>query len=283
MDQGVKNSIIAILVILVVSLFMTGYTFKGTYRELRHVLNFYFRASINRFLIIRTIEPQYKRVLEATFYYYHALDQKNRKLFEKRVQKFIDQKLFLPAGGLKKVTAEMRTLISASAIQITFGLPGVYFKNFKKIYVYPEFYFSEGMQQYNAGEVHKAGVIMLSWLDFVEGYANPNNARNLGLHEMAYALRLENMIRNEEFGYFDWDDIQELNKYTVIESDRINAGEESIFRAYAATYYHEFFAVLIEIFFEQPQQLQSYHPELFDVTTRLLKQDPRDPNRRLKG
>lgn len=159
-------------------------------------------------------------------------------------------------------------------MQLTFELPHAYFHNFKTIYVYPDFYYSEGMQQYNAGEVHKSGQIYLSWVDFLEGYLNPNNARNLGLHEMAHALRLENMIQNKEYGYFKWSDIQEFNHYTVIESNRIKAGEESLLLSYAATYYHEFFAVVIEVFFEQPKQLKEYHPPLYAVTARLLRQDP---------
>lgn len=276
--------IVALLIIvaLLVMLFyvMGGFIYTG-YRDTKIILNYLFRHHINRYLIIRNLEPHYKEILEGSFYYYHTLNDKNKRLFEKRVQKFMDSKNFIAAGELKAVTPQMKTLISASAVQLTFGLPGVYFKHFEDIHVHPDYYFSEGMQQFNAGEVHKSGLIMLSWRDFVEGYVEPDNGRNLGLHEMAHALRLENMIKNEEYGYFDWDDIETFNRYTVEESNKIKQGLTSIFRPYAATHYQEFFAVLIEVFFEQPKQLQAYHPHLYMVTSRLLRQDPMRPNERI--
>ena len=71
----------------------------------------------------------------------------NKRLFEKRVQKFIDKKEFKSGNGLDHVTPEMKTLIAASAIQITFGLPGVFFEHFEVIHVHRETYFSEGIQQ----------------------------------------------------------------------------------------------------------------------------------------
>ncbi|MEP3387823.1 MAG: zinc-dependent peptidase [Reichenbachiella sp.] len=270
-----------IIALLVMLIYVVGGFIVSAYKDTKILLNYFFRQPINRYLIIRNLEPHYKEVLVGTFYYYHTLNDKNKRLFEKRVQKFIDSKNFIPAGELKEVTPQMKTLVSASAVQLTFGLPGVYFKHFEDIHIYPDFYFSEGMQQFNAGEVHKSGLIMLSWKDFVEGYVDPDNGRNLGLHEMAHALRLENMIKNEEYGYFDWDHIETFNQYTVEESNKIKQGLESIFRPYAATHYQEFFAVLIEVFFEQPQELKDYHPHLYWVTSQLLRQDPMRPNVRI--
>lgn len=259
------------------SLYLYGLA-KGVHLGLRYV----FKHPINRYFIIRNLHPSYLRILEDCFLYYQRLDPKNQRLFAKRVQKFIDKKEFVAGQDLDDVMPEMKVLIAASAIQITFGLPGIYFENFKEIHVHRETYFSEGMQQWNAGEVHKVGLIMLSWKDFLEGYLDPFNSRNVGLHEMAHAIRLENMIKNAEYGYFAWSDIELFNEYTVIESNKINAGEETIFRPYAAVYYQEFFAVLIEVFFEEPMKLKRYDAGLFEVTCRLLRQNPLDLNLRIR-
>ncbi|MEO9966790.1 MAG: zinc-dependent peptidase [Reichenbachiella sp.] len=278
--MGIVAFVIVVGLVLALLYIISGFLYS-TYLSTKIVLNYLFRHHINRYLIIRNLKPDYKQILDGTFYYYHTLNSKNKRLFEKRVQKFMDSKTFIAAGELKEVTPQMKTLISASAVQLTFGLPGVYFKHFEDIHVHPDYYYSEGMKQFNAGEVHKSGLIMLSWRDFVEGYVHTDNGRNVGLHEMAHALRLENMIKNEEYGYFDWDDIQLFNDYTVEESNKIIAGTETIFRPYAAVHYQEFFAVLIEVFFEQPKLLLDYHPDLFAVTTRLLRQNPIDPNVRI--
>jgi Mlc titration factor MtfA (ptsG expression regulator) len=275
-------AIILLLCVVIGMLIYLGQTIWTVLRLIRLVGNRLFRHQINRHFILRQIHPLHKKILNECFPYYHQLNFENKRLFEKRVQKFIDKKAFMPEDELSMVTSEMKVLIAACAVQLTFGLPGVYFEHFETIHVYPDTYFSEDMYQWNAGEVHKTGLIKLSWKDFLEGYLDPDNGRNTGLHEMAHALRLENMIQNEEYGYFDWDHIQLFNHYTVEESYKIHQGIETIFRPYAAVHYQEFFAVLIEVFFEQPKLLMAYHPQLFQVTTKLLRQNPMYPNLRVR-
>jgi MtfA peptidase len=274
--------IVAILLLIALAVLGSVLVFGSAFYIVRNTIDRNFRHVINRHFIIRELRPIYRIVIEKHFLFYHRLTDKNKKLFEKRVQKFIDKKKFIPQGGLEKITPEMEALVASCAVQITWGLPGVYFEHFDEIHLYPDFYFSEGMMQFNAGEVHKSGLIKFSWHDFVSGYVNHQDARNTGLHEMAHALRLENVIKNREYNYFHWDYIHKLNHYTVMETTKIQQGHPTIFREYAATNYHEFFAVLIEVFFEQPDQLKEYHPELFRVTTKLLRQDPKNPNQRIR-
>ncbi len=50
-------------------------------------------------------------------------------------------------------------------------------------------------------------------------------------------------------------------------------GEESLFRKYASVNEDEFFAVCIEIYFEQPHQLFEYNPSLYKTLSNLLHQD----------
>ena len=85
---------------------------------------------------------------------------------------------------------EMKTLIAASAIQITFGLPSVYFKRFYQILIYRDDYYSTITHHHHKGEVNTRGFIVLSWKNPVMGYINNTDGRNLKLHEMAHALRL---------------------------------------------------------------------------------------------
>jgi Mlc titration factor MtfA (ptsG expression regulator) len=103
------------------------------YQILAALINFFFKDFINRHLIFRNLNPESRRFLETNLRYYQRLPVKDKALFEKRVQKFIDMKEFVPRGALHLVTADMKTLIAASAIQITFGLPGVYFEHFYRI------------------------------------------------------------------------------------------------------------------------------------------------------
>ena len=224
-------------------------------------------------LYFHKLNPAYRVPLQKYLTYYQRLDARNKDLFERRVQKFIHLKDFIPRG-ITEVTDEMKTLIAGSAIQITFGMPRIYFSHFKKILVYPDDYYSKINMHYHQGEVNMNGIIVLSWRNFAYGYMDDNDARNLGLHEMAHALRLENGIMNNEYGFLDDDDLMEWTKLCFKEIERMRNGTNHFFREYGATNSQEFFAVAVENFFERTSEFKQQRPELYAVLARLLNQDP---------
>ena len=77
--------------------------------------------------IVKPLSPQQKEILRRHFDFYARLAPVRKKNFEKRVSAFIRAKKFVPRD-LKAVSEEMRVLISATAIQLTFGLPLVTLK-----------------------------------------------------------------------------------------------------------------------------------------------------------
>lgn len=223
----------------------------------------------NRRLWFQQVDWEVEVFLAQHFRFYNGLTERDKVLFEKRVQKFMNMKTFEGRDGLV-VTKEMKTLVSATAIQITFGFPAVYFKHFDRIILYPEAYYSPSSDNYHLGEVNMRGVIVLSWKNLVEGYADHGDGRNLGLHEMAHALRLADATKKEH-NFLDDAVLREFLWYARHEMQLMANGEPSFFRDYAATNDHEFFAVAIENFFERPKEFQEYYPELYEVTKRLLK------------
>lgn len=268
------SNIIPNLLLILFIVFIVGKIVYESYQVIRAVINYFFKDYINRHLIFRKLNAKSKAFLQANFRYYQSLNETDKLLFEKRVQKFMDMKEFIPRGGLKEVTLEMKTLISASAIQITFGLPGIYFLHFYRILVYPDDYYSTITQRYHKGEVNTRGLIVLSWKSLLNGYMHHSDGRNLGLHEMAHALKIVDSIKNEEYNFFDYDAFHGFIRHGRIEMHRINNGEESFFRKYAATNDYEFFAVAVENFFEKPVDFKNYHPDLFALLCKLLKQSP---------
>ena len=89
----------------------------------------------------------------------------------------------------------MIALLSATAIQVTFGFPRVYLSHFDKIYMFNDAYQSAS-GNYHYDEVNHQGSIILSWNNFVSGLSKVDDGLNLGLHEMAHALKIENSIQN---------------------------------------------------------------------------------------
>ncbi len=220
------------------------------------------------------LKARYKVILKKHFDYYNRLDHKNQRVFEGRVQHFINIKHFIPRS-MQHVTAEMKVLIAASAIQLTFGLPKVYLSHFKRILIYPDNYYSVINKVYHKGEVNPlVRTIVLSWKNFVEGYYDKSDGINLGLHEMAHALRLENYIFNDEYNFFDEKVLHLWGELANVEIMNIRQGESSMFRSYGAIDQEEFFAVVIENFFERSKLFFDSCPELYNLTVRLLNQNP---------
>jgi Mlc titration factor MtfA (ptsG expression regulator) len=239
----------------------------------RAIFKYFFGDSINKYLLLPGIEPGYKRSLSQYSGYYRGLNAEHKKDFEKRVQRFINSKQFIPRG-FKKVTEEMKALIAGSAIQLTFGLPDINLAHFSKILIYTDTYYSTIHNRYHEGEVNVGGIIVLSWRNFVNGYMVQHDSRNLGLHEMAHALRLENAIHNDEYDFLDAPTLAQWSKASNKEMTRIREGLGDFFRDYAMTNQEEFFAVAVEAFFERSMDFRQYKPELYRLLAKLLNQDP---------
>jgi len=254
--------LLLILVIYALSVFMTSWFMK---RILPRPLIFH-----------RGLEKKYKIYLLKYFPFYNALSERQKITFEKRVQKFIDLKKFIPRGSIREISPEMKVMIAGSAIQLTFGYPNVYFRHFKRILIYPDNYYSTITRQYHKGEVNVRGLIVLSWRDFHAGFANPSDGINLGLHEMAHALRLINIVENDEFDFYEKQIMMQFDREAEIEIGRIkdSAMVPSIFRDYSFTNKEEFFAVAVELFFEKACLFKEYHPKVYKLLVEIFKIDP---------
>ncbi len=226
-------------------------------------------------LFFKPLSKEHKKILADLFLYYQRLDPKKKNQFEKRVNRFIRLKHFIPRD-FPEVSEEMKVLISASAVQLTFGLHEIYLTHFDRILVYPDTYFSFINKQYHKGEVNPHhGVIVLSWKAFQEGYEQSTSDRNLGLHEMAHALHLEDkIVFGQEGCCLDEKLLIEYQKLSKEVIKKIMTGQEQFFRKYAATNDEEFFAVSIECFFEKPAGFLENHPKLYHTLASILKQDP---------
>jgi MtfA peptidase len=219
------------------------------------------------------VPEDYIAILKKYFPYYNQLSEENKAKFAQKVCHFIYGKQFIPRD-IDEVTLEAKILIAATAVQLTFGLSNVYLRHFNKILVYPNDYYSSITKRNHKGEVNPMfRIIVLSWQSFVNGFINPTDAVNLGLHEMAHALRLENMIRSRDYQYFDESLIEKFDAHAT-RICQVTNWSDTFFRPYACANEHEFFSVAVENFFERSHEFKSALPELYSIMSRLLNQDP---------
>lgn len=217
-------------------------------------------------------QKQVRAILTRNFTYYQRLSPAQQRLFEQRVMRFIQKKQFIGRGI--EINPAMQTLIAAAAVQLTFGLPEIVLRHFKRILIYPDNYYSTVTKKYHKGEVNPAAqAIVLSWKSFIEGYAKPDDSMNLGLHEMAHALEIENLIDNDEYEFLPPAVWKQWQQQASAYRTRMNPNAD-FFRAYAATNDQEFFAIAVENFFERSQDFKKRVPELYNTLAALLHQDP---------
>lgn len=214
---------------------------------------------------------RYSYIIGSVFTYYNDLSPELKHRFVERVANFRAQKTFHFIGLQEKEDYEI--LVSASAIQVTFGLSNYLLSYFKDIYILADAYSMENDDELYIGHVAPDG-IYLSWKHFLYGYSNTYDNINVAVHEMAHAL-----LHNNFFAQYNTDLHFRLNyekfssKTGRIFADVIT-GRKSYLRSYAFTNVHEFWAVSVEAFFENPVGLRDNMPDLFDALCRVLNQDP---------
>ncbi|SFU15362.1 hypothetical protein SAMN04489724_4402 [Algoriphagus locisalis] len=217
------------------------------------------------------------QILEQQFPYYARLSEKHKKEFREKLAVILTTKSFIGRGGLRIVSPEMKILIGATMVMVTFGWKDLRLPHFSKILIYPDTYYSTISRQYHRGEVNpRYGIIVMSWNCFLNGMENQKDGVNLGIHEVAHALKLENQIYyNDECEFFNPEVYRSFQVLASEEIQKIKAGDQTVFRSNGGIDHDEFFAVGLETFFEKPHEFFEYNPELYGTLVRLMRQDPR--------
>lgn len=206
------------------------------------------------------------------FPYYDRLPDQLKVKFLLRVKNFIRNKEFEGREGIE-VTNEIKTWVAASAIQLTFGLSKYALDHFSKIIIYPAAYYNRQNDAMHMGETNTRGIIVLSWKDLQEGFRETTDNFNVGLHEMAHALELQLLLKEDYDSFFG----NYYPKFSLIseeEFENIENERSSYLRNYAGANRHEFFAVCIEYFFESGAEFRQRLPEIYYHLCVLLNQDP---------
>jgi MtfA peptidase len=121
---------------------------------------------------------------------------------------------------------------------------------------------------------------VLAWDDVRSGAADPNDGRNLVLHEFAHQLDFEDgstdgiPLLDTGADARSWAEVfgEELEAL----QSAADAGEVTLLDPYGAQDPAEFFAVATETFFERPSELAQRHPRLYAELRRFYRQDPAD-------
>ena len=222
--------------------------------------------------------------------HYRRLPRDLRGQLEQHIQVFIAEKPFMGCAG-QEITDEVRVTIAAQACLLILNRKPDYFPNLHQVLVYPGPFIVERFQpvegnpvlqsyatQTLTGESWTHGRIVISWEDALEGAAVPDDGRNVVIHEFAHQLDQQKGYANgapwlgSRHRYPRWS--QALGEEYARLQQSSFTGEASLFNPYGATNPAEFFAVITETFFEQPQEMALLHPALYAELRGLYRVDP---------
>jgi Mlc titration factor MtfA (ptsG expression regulator) len=231
-------------------------------------------------------------VLERNVKHYRRLDPGAQQRLRELVQVFVAEKRWEGCGGLD-LTDEMKVTIAAQACLLVLELPHRLYENVESILVYPStvlrpaqtggvFVRPHGLVASGPiallGEAHAGGPVILAWDRVVRDGTQRHAGHNLVYHEFAHKL---DMLDGRTDGTPPLASRADRNRWQAV-CERVflelrarsERGEPTFIDEYGATDEAEFFAVVTEHFFDQPQGLQEAEPELYEVFSSFYRQDP---------
>lgn len=241
-------------------------------RFIETVYVFFFNKPIfiHAYLYKRKLPKAYKTVLVSKVLFYSKLNNKYQKYFEHRVATFLKEYNFVGRENFK-ITIESQVLIASTYVMMTFGMRKYITDVFKTIVIYPDSFYSKITKRKHKGEFNPMfKIIVFSWLDFLKGIAIDNDNIHLGIHEFAHVLSFHGK-KSKDFSanvFFNLhEEITSLfnNKKDIEKLKKIN-----YFRNYGFTNKLEFIAVILESFFETPNDFKLKLPDLYKKVIKML-------------
>ncbi|HEX7558745.1 MAG TPA: M90 family metallopeptidase [Usitatibacter sp.] len=236
----------------------------------------------------RPFSAQWREILERRVPYARLLPPDLRRQLEGHMQVFLAEKSFAGCGGLE-MTDEVRVTIAAQACLLILNRKTDYYPSLTQILVYPGAFIIERLRaepsgvlqeqrQALSGESWTHGQVVVSWEDALEGAAIVDDGRNVVIHEFAHQLDQQKGYANgapwlgRRDRYARWSQVM-LEEFARLQQQAATGGP-SLFSYYGASSPAEFFAVVSEVFFEQPREMAALHPALYAELRSFYRVDP---------
>ncbi len=200
---------------------------------------------------------------------------------------FLHRKTFNGVQGLT-VTTEIAVTVAAIACLLVLKLDLDYYDGWVEVVLYPAAFRVErehidqvGLVSHEAqalsGESWSHGAVILSWDDVASDLGCPQAGHNVVVHEFAHKL---DMLNGSANGMPALHRDMEWQQWTAAFSgafadlqQRLHHHHKPAIDAYGATNPAEFFAVVSEYFFTNPQRLYDHYPEVYSQLVRFYRQE----------
>jgi hypothetical protein len=200
----------------------------------------------------------------------------------------MQQKIFSGEQGLV-LNEEMCLIIAAQACVPILKLGLNYYSGFVQVSVYPDAFWVERDERDETGIIHhrkvllsgeswSRGPVILSWHDIEHDLRHDHDGHNVVIHEFSHKI---DMLDRSADGMppmasassaEEWQTVFEHAYHHLL--GRIEHHHKTCVNAYGGTSPTEFFAVVSEYFFTDPQHLYQCYPDVYKELKLFYRQDP---------
>ena len=240
------------------------------------IILFVFRVSIVRDILL--LPENYKEMLADYVKFYRQLDEEGKERFEKRVEHFLSA---VKITGINAVVEDLdRLLIASGAIIPVFEISDWQYINLHEVLLYPgafnEDFDQAGSDRPFGGMVGNGAmqhVMIITKWQLRQGFINEQDTHNTAIHEFVHLIDkmdgtldgIPEIILERKY-VAQWKNLMD----TTMGQMRMYGSDINM---YGATNPVEFFAVISEYFFEQPDLLKANHPDLYEMLGRIYKSE----------
>lgn len=242
---------------------------------------FYFTSSKNKKItkvLSEEFPKDWKNILIARVQFYKDLSAEDKIRFENKVNRFIHT---TSITGVKdvEVTDEIKLLVASSAIIPVFLFDGWEYVNLSEVLIYdgavePNQKMdaeSEGTLLGQVRPFQTQHILLLSKQFLIQGFESMNGKSNVGIHEFAHLIdQADGAIDGIPKAFMPEELLTPWTKIMYAEIEKIVSNRSDI-NPYALTNHAEFFAVVCEYFFENPEKFEEKHPQLFVLMNEIFR------------
>lgn len=216
------------------------------------------------------LSKEERNILTRFFPFYNDLSLDNQKRFEQRMTVFNAQKVY-QMRGVEEPPADIVTLVTASAIRMTFGLDNYIMPKlgmiifFAKTFITPEYSHRLHAGEFNADDYN---TVLIAVNAGVDGMMKSEKFYNIVIHILAVSYQYENGIKDEDVPKHTDTDLF-LQQLCLLRKFKYGFWVD-----YLGKEEPDVFAICVEHFFSIPERLKTYMPELYEYLQRILKIDP---------
>lgn len=204
---------------------------------------------------------------------------------KQHIQVFLAEKPFIGCAG-QAISDELRVSVAAQACLLLLGdARSAVYPRLREILVYPSAFLIDQLQTQPGGVVHEQrqvlagqsssqGRVILAWDEVRAGADDPADGRNVVIHEFAHQV-------DQDSGHADgrpWRPGRaQRQRWAAVMAAayaQLQREPSALISPYGATDPAEFFAVVSELFFEQPQALAAEAPAVYRELALLYQLQP---------